>query len=479
MQKLVLCFAAAVVALMLLVPIGASAATFYLRPDGTTGSAKPWTIVGASSAWDALNDEVTELETPSTTDFIEETRSGRETSVSLSSTNIFGVSIAKAQVWYYTGNSQPVEVRSTLDTSWQTSTSAGWHSINETIGGQTALDGIGIKIRTNGSITTTTPRQVRAAFLKIETTGPFVYWGAWMDGDVYEETNPGLTDAPWDQTTWNLFEAHAEKPVSVVHFGQPAPWIQKFSSEPFEKARNRGALPLMDMGTGGISLQEINEGAVDSSLEEWAEAVAAYEYPFFFRWAWEMNGTWFKWGEDAAASPEEFVKAWQRIHNIAAEKGATNVTWVWCPNVEFLGSTPYGQLYPGDEFVDWTCLDGYNRGGNTFLAVFQNSYKSLAESVAPSKPIMIGETATEDGGGGHLSKDTWIQEAIRNLPTAFPKIKAFLWFNWNIVQEGKEWEWPIEFGGGQTAFASEIKSPYFAANEFGSPAPLKPIQPLP
>jgi hypothetical protein len=313
-----------------------------------------------------------------------------------------------------------------------------------------------------------------------------------MDGDVYKSTNPGLGDAPWDEMTWNLFEAHAEKHVSVVHFGQPPPWEQEFAASPLELTRKRGALPMMDMGTGYIpgythsnnepdnrvSLKEINEGTYDSYFEKWAEAAANYGYPFFFRWGWEMNGTWYKWGKDAAEKPTEYVQAWQRIHNIASKMGASNITWVWCPNVEFSGSTPLAELYPGNEFVDWTCLDGYNKAEVQFESLFKNSYTALTNSIAPTKPVMIGETATINGTG-HFTGSEWIKNATQSLPGSFPKVKAFLWFNWNIIQEGKEWEWPIELDGGQSTFAWEIKTPYFAENEFGTAPALKAIEPLP
>jgi beta-mannanase len=255
----------------------------------------------------------------------------------------------------------------------------------------------------------------------------------------------------------------------------------------------------MDMGTGcklnytcmanesqaeeevnRVSLAEINEGKYDSFYKTWAEAVANYKYPFFFRWAWEMNGSWFKWGRDAAKKPSEYVQAWRRLHDITVTAGATNLTWVWCPNVDFLGSAPVGPLYPGDAYVDWTCLDGYNEGGNTFDQVFQSSYSNITGSVAPSKPLMIGETATTNGGGGHMAQSNWIHEGLGSLPTTFPKIKALVWFNWNIVEKGKEWEWPIEWtASGQQAFAYEISSPYFAGSEFGEPPLLQPIKSLP
>ena len=45
-------------------------------------------------------------------------------------------------------------------------------------------------------------------------------------------------------------------------------------------------------------------------------------------------------------------------------------------------------LYPGDEYVDWTCLDGYNwgptatppRNWRSFSYLFGPSYKQITES---------------------------------------------------------------------------------------------------
>jgi hypothetical protein len=87
---------------------------------------------------------------------------------------------------------------------------------------------------------------------------------------------------------------------------------------------------------------------------------------------------------------------------------------------------------------------------------------------------MIGETAsTEDGG----SKAAWITDAITTqVPQWFPRIRAFLWFNWN--DRGRKW--PIETSSAaQEAFASAIASPYYAPNEFSWPTPLKRIESLP
>ena len=41
------------------------------------------------------------------------------------------------------------------------------------------------------------------------------------------------------------------------------------------------------------------------------------------------------------------------------EEGATNVSWVWCPTAEGFGSGDAPDFYPGDDQVDWLCVDVY------------------------------------------------------------------------------------------------------------------------
>ena len=102
---------------------------------------------------------------------------------------------------------------------------------------------------------------------------------------------------------------------------------------------------------------------------------------------------------------------WRHVHDVFTAQGATNVTWVWCPNIQGPKSTSLAEMYPGDSYVDWTCVDGYNWGtdqGNewqTFNQIFAgssyngwyNTYQ-LLQQLAPSKPIMIGETASSENG---------------------------------------------------------------------------------
>jgi hypothetical protein len=296
-----------------------------------------------------------------------------------------------------------------------------------------------------------------------------LYWGARADGEVY-----GRADAPWDLTTWNLFEQHAGKQMSLLHFGQPPPWSQPFDRNPFNLVTSRGAVPYVSMNSESVSLTSIADGSYDSYLTTWARAAKAYGKPFLFRWNWEMNGTWFSWGAQAMADPEAYVASWRHFHDIVQAVGATNVTWVWCPNTEPSNGASLSSLYPGSSYVDWTCIDGYNWGLNplrpsgwqTFSSIFRGTYDDLL-ALAPGKPIMIGETASTEYGG---SKAAWITDMLATqLPANFPQIKALAWFNWNIFEDGGYRDWPIESSASaQAAFASGISLPNYVTNNYGA-----------
>jgi hypothetical protein len=108
--------------------------------------------------------------------------------------------------------------------------------------------------------------------------------------------------------------------------------------------------------------------------------------------------------------------------------GARNVRWVWCPNVDDSGALPFTALYPGDRWVDWVALDGYNWGRSwdwlSFTQIFASSYDTLAR--LSSRPMMIAETGSGESGG---SKAAWIGSMFaRELPR-FTLVRALVWFN--------------------------------------------------
>ncbi len=290
-----------------------------------------------------------------------------------------------------------------------------------------------------------------------------IYWGAYIDGD---DTYGGTYgDAPWDLNTWDLFEAHAGKRISIIHWGVAPPWTASFNFHlaMHQRDLDRGTLELIDMSSGAVPLRDIASGMYDASMRTWLQQARTWAHPFFLRWNWEMNGAWFGWGTTLTNTntPADFVAAWRHFHDLASSVGASNITWVFCPNTEFPGSTPLEQVYPGDAYVDWTCIDGYNKSRTwlTFSEVFAATYQHLLR-IAPTRPIMIGETSSLETGG---SKAAWITDALTTQIAAnFPAVRALVWFNWQITAGGVTYPWPIESSTtSQSAFRTGIASSYY------------------
>ena len=91
------------------------------------------------------------------------------------------------------------------------------------------------------------------------------------------------------------------------------------------------------------------------------------------------------WGPASSGNtPEDYVSAWRHVVTIFRDAGATNVLWVWSPNVDCGGRCPFEAFYPGDAWVDWVALDGYNYGpinGNRWMTMaetFGSSYDEIA-----------------------------------------------------------------------------------------------------
>jgi hypothetical protein len=291
----------------------------------------------------------------------------------------------------------------------------------------------------------------------------------------------GVHVALLDMSLVNAFETDAHKPVAIVMWYQQ--WgltngYQYFQPGWMDAVRAHGSIPLVTWdpwdptqsptNQPAYTLQNIINGNFDSYIITWAQASKAWGHPYFLRFAPEMNGNWNPWSEQVNGNkPGQFVLAWRHVHDLFTAQGVTNVTWVWSPNIEYSTSTPLSELYPGDAYVDWVAMDGYNWGNvgawhtwEAFSALFQQTYNDLLAITA--KPMMIAETASTEQAG---NKASWISDAYTTqIPHYFPRIKAVIWFNVD-----KETDWRIESSpAAQNAFATAIQTGIYASNNYAS-----------
>jgi mannan endo-1,4-beta-mannosidase len=188
-------------------------------------------------------------------------------------------------------------------------------------------------------------------------------------------------------------------------------------------------------------LATIAGGDHDRYLRRWGGQIADLEQDVIIRLMHEMNGDWYPWSPGVNSNePADFVAAWQRIHTLFGEEGATNVIWEWAPNQLYDGATALEPLYPGDDYVDRIGISAYNWGED---AAEYHRWRAVDELFQPTVaeirtftdvPIGIAETASSSVGG---DKAAWLESLFRY---ALDNDYAFLtYFNMETHRD-----WPID-----------------------------------
>ena len=184
------------------------------------------------------------------------------------------------------------------------------------------------------------------------------------------------------------------------------------------------------------SLASIATGTHDAYVRAWARDAAASNVTVLLRFAPEFNGDWQPWF--VHGTPRDFQNAWRHLHAVFAEEHATNVRWVFNPNITWEGDPVVVEDYwPGTRYVDWLALDGYNwegvlpgRSYESAAAVFTTSTRAL-RALAPRLPFMFAEAASSPP-----SKTRWIRSLARTAPALH--INLVIWF-----EHDKETDWQL------------------------------------
>lgn len=218
-------------------------------------------------------------------------------------------------------------------------------------------------------------------------------------------------------------------------------------------------------------LSKISGGNHDAYIREFAQSVKQVGGVVYLRPMHEMNGDWYPWaGTVNGNSPNQYVPAYRHIVDIFRQEGVANVRWVWSPNNAGLpdwGTSSFKTYYPGDSYVDFAAVDGYNFGASqswsqwaSFESIFDQAYKTITGLT--QKPIIVAEMSSAEQGG---SKADWIRSAYAALKSSYPKISAVIWFN----ESGDGTDWRIHSSADSLAAYKEALS--------AAPAPPQPPAP--
>lgn len=275
----------------------------------------------------------------------------------------------------------------------------------------------------------------------------------------------------------------------------PAAWVQ-FVAFPLgdgDRANLAGFFEQVG-AVGGIGLITLEpHGGLETVTADAASALAAtlddawrvHGVRTLVRFAHEMNGSWYPWGQ----RPAEYVDAF-RVVAEAVHDGSPASAMVWAPNdgagYPFLGGRhaaapgsaeaaaldtdgdgqltgaddPYAPYYPGDDAVDWVGMSVYFWGlaypwgeneippEGRFAAQItgrptgaHDDERTLPDfyatwSEARDKPMAIIETAAlyDPAGGGPPAdevKGTWFRQVFSDeTRRAFPRLGLISWFEW-------------------------------------------------
>lgn len=262
-----------------------------------------------------------------------------------------------------------------------------------------------------------------------------VYFGLFREG------------AQKDMSLISDFEkTYQMKPAQIMWY---LDWSNKFPKDDCEKVYEYGAVPHIVWepwywgDQSSINLSRIAGKKFDTYIRTWAKDVKAWGKPIFLRVAHEFNIEFYPWTiVKNKKKPDLYIKAFRHIHNIFNEEGVTNVKWVWCPmNYSYPTDewNDYTKAYPGDEYVDWIGIDGYNWGTTKEWSQWQSLGDLFLEPVTrlsrkyPTKPIMIAEFSSSEKGG---NKSEWIKEIPGFLKTSLRNVKSIIWFD---IKKEDDW----------------------------------------
>jgi beta-mannanase len=270
------------------------------------------------------------------------------------------------------------------------------------------------------------------------------------------------------------FEARAGKGVRIVMTFIAWGMNSSFPEQECNRIIGRGSYPMITWEPWNYkdNKREWNHAAVlsgkyDAYILKWARAIKNWGKSIFLRPMHEMNGNWYPWCVNHNGNTYvSFIAVWKYLVDKFNAVGAYNVTWVWCPgNVSLPSSNSIKRCYPGDEYVDWLGVDGYNFGTSQAWGSKWESFREMFKSVyneitgLSRKPLMIGEFASSEIGG---NKANWISDALGSqLKNNYKRIKAVVWFNID-----KETDWRIESSPeAQNAYKKAIADNYYLSDK--------------
>lgn len=235
----------------------------------------------------------------------------------------------------------------------------------------------------------------------------------------------------WQEVqTFNQLTGH-QHPI-MMYYSDLTSGFDSYLLDQLRDRVNPSPVPYIQMDpVPNIDLRDIANGVYDSQLRASALGAKRFGKPMIVGFAHEFNRS----GTHYYGDPAAYIAAWRRVHNLFTQAGATNVQWLWPPN--YKSDRPddpisdYNLYYPGDQYVDWIGVFGFNWGNDYTKGPGWVEYDYLFDeflwntSCRYDKPILVGPTGSVEGPG---SKAAWITN-IYHAMASYPNVRAIVWYN--------------------------------------------------
>jgi hypothetical protein len=177
--------------------------------------------------------------------------------------------------------------------------------------------------------------------------------------------------------------------------------------------------------------QVVAAGGFDKQIDTFVMALNFIDRPSYVRIGYEFSGQW------NGYVAESYREAFARVAR-AMRKGSVNpAATVWCMSPD-ANNKDFMSFYPGDDLVDWWCIDIFSHWhcSDSIAVAFMNG------SLDHHKPLMIGES-TPRGVGVEKADSSWQKwfYPYFRLIADYPNMKAFCYINWNWAKYPKWGDW--------------------------------------
>ena len=198
----------------------------------------------------------------------------------------------------------------------------------------------------------------------------------------------------------------------------------KLDTTSLQNIYSRHAIPLLmwqiwqneNISTNNkIVIKDITNGIYDSFIISFATQIQQLNKPVYLIFSKDSINKKYPLFANCVYTSEDFIAAWQHIHQLFDSVGANKVIWIWEPAEPNLATN----FFPGKNYVDWIGIN-INEHNKNYTISFDSLYRPF--HIQPvfqlGLPVIVINTVSNNA--------QWWDKAWKNIDTAFTEIHSVI-----------------------------------------------------